>query len=496
MPTTRLFRRIALSLVVSCSTASVGAQSLAARLNARLDAPGLDRLIWGVAITDVNGTPLFGRNADRLFVPASNTKLVVTATALALLGPDFTVSTSVYGTGPIEGGELRGDLVLYGRGDPTFSERCYGNDTDAPGACDRDPAAKFRDLARQLRERGIHRVAGDLVGDGSYFDTETIHPAWESYDLNWWYAAPVTGLGYNDNSVDFSIDQTDSLGRQPRIRFSPDVGSVSLDNRAVIGPAGTPSTFDILRTPGSMRYVATGVIPAGASVETEHAAVPDPNTFAATALREALREEGILVMGRTLSTVDPFDFSLARNTPALADVTSRPLRDWLFPILNTSQNWFAEMLLKQLGHQRGGGGSWKEGLEVERRFLIDSVGIDSTSFALVDGSGLASNNLLTPHAFTQLLAFMRRHPNYESFARGLPRSGSPGSLRRRFVGTSLEGRVVAKTGSISRVNTLSGYVERADGKTFVFSIQANHHTMSTPKILAAIDAVVGELASP
>jgi D-alanyl-D-alanine carboxypeptidase/D-alanyl-D-alanine-endopeptidase (penicillin-binding protein 4) len=175
-------------------------------------------------------------------------------------------------------------------------------------------------------------------------------------------------------------------------------------------------------------------------------------------------------------------------------VASRPLRDWLFPILNTSQNWYAEMLLKQLGRQFGQAGSWQEGLAVERRFLIDSVGVDSTQFALSDGSGLSTINLVSPQTFVKLLAFIRKHPRYQAWAAGLPRAGEPGSLRNRFAGTPVEGRVAAKTGSISRVNTLSGYLTRPDGKTLVFSIQANHHTLGGRAMIAAIDSAVVAMA--
>ncbi len=490
-------RRLPLLLTLMlASPGMVSGQSLAARLNARLDAPGLDHHLWGVAVSDLAGHQIFGRNAERLFVPASNTKLVVTTVATVLLGPDFTVRTSLYGTGPVEQGVLEGDLVLYGRGDPTFSERCYRNDHAIPGACDEDPAAKFRDLARQLRQRGIRQIAGDLVGDGSYFDGELVHPAWETYDLNWWYAAPVSGLAFNDNAVNITIERADSIGRQPVITLAPDIGYAGLENRAVISSGDGTSDFDILRTPATDRYVATGSLPVGTARQTEYAAVADPDRYAAAALREALRDEGIVVRGEVLSTLDPFDYGLARGTPALAEVSSRPLRDWVYPILNTSQNWFADMLLKQLGKQRGAGGSWRDGLAVERRFLIDSIGVDSTQFALSDASGLASNNLISPRAFTQILSYIRRHPDYDSFALGLPRSGEPGSLRRRFLDTPLEGRVVAKTGSISRVNTLSGYVERADGTVLVFSVQANHHTLGSARMIAAIDSVVVELARP
>jgi D-alanyl-D-alanine carboxypeptidase/D-alanyl-D-alanine-endopeptidase (penicillin-binding protein 4) len=494
---TELHRRVThlLALALMISTGTADCQSLARRISARLDAPGLDRHIWGVAVTDLDGKLLYGRNADRLFIPASNTKLVVSAVATAMLGPDYTVRTSIYGTGPVVDGELRGDLVLYGRGDPTFSTRCYDTDDSRPGTCDRDASAKFRDLARQLQERGVRRIAGDLVGDGSYFDAELVHPAWESYDLNWWYAAPVSGLGFNDNAVDLEIAVHDSttIGTQPRITLLPDVGYAQVDNRAVIGPRDTTRIFDVLRDVEGIRYVATGVLPPSTTTRTEHGAVLDPNRYAAYALRRELLAQGIVVMGAVRSTTDSIDYDHARATPALAEVSSRPLRDWVFPVLNTSQNWFAEMLVKQLGKRFGGAGSWSEGLRIERRFLIDSMKIDSTQVAMTDASGLAGNNLISPLAFTQLLAYMRRHANYDAFSAGMPQSGSVGSLRRRFMGTVLEGRVRAKTGSISRVNTLSGYVERADGRVLVFSIQANHHTLGSTRMIQAIDSVVVEL---
>jgi D-alanyl-D-alanine carboxypeptidase/D-alanyl-D-alanine-endopeptidase (penicillin-binding protein 4) len=152
------------------------------------------------------------------------------------------------------------------------------------------------------------------------------------------------------------------------------------------------------------------------------------------------------------------------------------------------------MLLKQLGRQFGRGGSWPEGLDVERRFLIDSMRIDSTQFSLSDGSGLSSSNLISPLAFTQVLRYMRRHRNYAVFAAGLPVAGGAGSLRTRFVGTPLAGKVRAKTGSIARVNSLSGYIELGQGKTLTFSVQANHHAQPNRAIVAGIDSMVLDMA--
>lgn len=471
------------------------ARSLASRINSLLDAPPFNRTLWGVAVVDDAGKLLYGRNERRLFVPASNLKLVVSAAATVLLPPDWTVRTGVYATGPLADSVLHGDLVLYGRGDPTFSRRCYAVDTTLVGACDADPFVRLRPLAESLRARGVRTVAGDIVGDGSYFEPTLIHPAWENFDLAWWYAAPVSSLGFADNSIDFLWRPGPTPGAPAVVTMQPNPGEATLDNRAVTAPAGGVTDIGdrFVRLPGTLEYRVDGTVALDRPPHTESVAYPDPGLYAARALRQVLREAGIAVTGTTRSTTDSLSYRRLRSAPPLAEVTSRPLRDWLFPILNTSQNWFAEMTLKQLGRQFRNEGSWAAGLAVERRFLIDSAGIDSTQFALVDGSGLASSNYMSPLAFVQLLRFMRRHPRYETFAAGLPLAGARGSLRHRFAGTRLAGRVRAKTGSIAGVNTLAGYLTKPDGTTLTFSIVANHHTQSAKTILAAIDSVVAQL---
>jgi D-alanyl-D-alanine carboxypeptidase/D-alanyl-D-alanine-endopeptidase (penicillin-binding protein 4) len=239
---------------------------------------------------------------------------------------------------------------------------------------------------------------------------------------------------------------------------------------------------------------AEGTVAIDRSPRKESFAVSDPSLFAARALRQALADAGIAVTGTTRSTADSALYAEARARPPLAETLSRPVRDWIFPILNTSQNLFAEMLLKQLGKRFGRGGSWTEGLRVERRFLIDSVRIDSTEFDLSDGSGLSSANLISPLAFTQLLRYIRAHPRYTTFAPGLPQSGGTGNLRTRFIGTAIEGRVRAKTGSIAGVNTLAGYIERPNGQPLTFAVEVNHHAQPSRVVLAAIDSVVVEMA--
>jgi serine-type D-Ala-D-Ala carboxypeptidase/endopeptidase (penicillin-binding protein 4) len=170
------FRAFGLGLLTAA--APLSAQSLAKRLDRLLDAPPFDRHFWGVVVLDTTGKILYQRNGTRLFVPASNSKLVASAVATALFPPDSSVATSVYAAGPLDSGVVRGDLVLYGRGDPTLSRRCFDADTSRAGACEADPLRRLRELAGQLRARGIRMVAGDLVGDGSYFEPAIIQGTW------------------------------------------------------------------------------------------------------------------------------------------------------------------------------------------------------------------------------------------------------------------------------------------------------------------------------
>ncbi len=342
--TRRLLVLVLLAALVGAGPA--GAQALQKRINARLGAPPLDHSLWGVVLMNTKGKQLYGRNAERMFIPASNTKLVVSAVAAALFPPDWTVTTSVYADAPIRDGVVEGDLVLYGRGDPTMGRRCYAVDTTAPGACDTDPFLRLRDLAGQLRARSVTTVQGDLVGDGSWFDGELINIDWEIYDLNWWYAAPVSGLGFNDNSIDFTYAPGPTLGAPATITFTPDFGTVAFENRTRTVAAGKPTTIDFYREPGTLRVWAEGDVALDSRGRNEYFALPDPALYTAWALRAVLADSGIAVLGTSRSTVDSTEFMAARQGAPLAEVASRPVKDWIFPILNTSQNWFAEMLLE------------------------------------------------------------------------------------------------------------------------------------------------------
>src|SRR2546425_9929421 len=362
--------------------------SLEHRLAQLIDAPPFTRATWGIYVVDDRGRVLYQRNADRFSVPASNTKLVVTAAAAVLLPADYRVTTSLYVNGRVDAGVLQGDLVLYGRGDPTWSARCYAVDTLAPGVCDSAFTATDA-IADSLRARGVRRITGKLVGDGSYFEPTLVHYAWTAWDLNWWYAAPVSGLGFHDNSVDFTIRPGATVDVPPVITWSPDLALFTFENRARTGAADSGSTIgdNFFRKPGTWDIWAEGTVALGRKPATESFALPDPNLYAARALAAALLRKGVAIEGGAAGTTDSLAYRGARCCAPLVEYRGRPLPEILFPILNTSQNWFAEMLLKILGRELKGEGSWEAGLDVERRVLVDSVKLDSTAFAPPDRPG-------------------------------------------------------------------------------------------------------------
>lgn len=447
-----------------------------------LDQEPFGHALWGVAIADGRGRLLYDRNADRLFVPASNTKLVVAATAAALLPRGYRWRTSVYAAGPVSGGAVRGDLVLYGRGDPTISDRYFPSRFTV-----------FDQLADSLRARGISRVEGDVVGDASYFDGLVVHPSWEAYDLNWEDAAPVTALAFNENVVELSI-APGALGGPPGITFDPDLGFFQLTNRARTAPVDSARTMDFSRRPGTNDVSALGDLPVDARPWSARLAIVDGPGYAAAAFRRSLESRGIRVMGGSRGVYDSTAYTAARSGAALAEHSSPPLESVLETILDKSNNWHAEMLLKTLGRELRGQGTWQAGLEVERRFLIDSLRVDSTLFSLADGSGLSHHNLVAPRAFIALLAAMHRPARAERaepFLTALPVGGRTGTLRYRFRGT-LEGRVHAKTGSIANTNSLTGYLDLGE-EELIFSIQLNNHAARSREALQRIDAIVTAL---
>ncbi len=466
--------------------------SLAHRLDRLLERAPFNRASWGLLVVTDDGRTVYQHDPDRLFIPASTLKLAVAAAASVLLPPEFRITTAAYGTGPLTDGTLQGDLVIYGRGDPSFGAHCYGADTLAAGVCD-SLWTRMDAFADSLVAHGLRAVNGAIVGDGSYFEPTLVHPEWESYDLNWWYAAPVSGLGFNDNSVNITWKPGGRVGAPADVAFQPDLANFTFENRSRTGPPDARRTLDFFRQPDTPFIWAAGVVPLGAAGRTEYFALPHPNMYFVRALRTVLQDRGVSVAGPTLATTDSTSYRAARQGPPLAAVASRPVSELIYPLLNESHNWFAEMLLKLLGKRLGAGGSWDAGTAVVGRFLTDSLGVDSTAFELHDGSGLSRSNLISPRAIVAILRYMRHDPNNAGFLGALPRPGN-GTLSDRLLCTPVDGRLEAKTGSLQEVNALAGYLERPKGGPYIFDIVTNNHTASYASGVAQIDSLVLALA--
>jgi D-alanyl-D-alanine carboxypeptidase/D-alanyl-D-alanine-endopeptidase (penicillin-binding protein 4) len=465
------------------ATSAPARARLAERIDAVLARPDVAQVTWGVEVRDAAaGTVLYARNAARPMIPASNLKLVVSAAAAHHLAPDYRFRTSVYATGPVLDGTLQGDLVLYGRGDPMISSRYFPTRTTV-----------FERMADSLLARGIRRVSGGVVADESWWDREYVRDDWDPEDRLWWYAAPVSALGFNDNSIDFRILPGASAGDPARITGEPASGAYRLRNGTRTVAAGGRHTLDFERGEGPGAVRAVGQIPLGAGADTESFAVDDAARWTATVFREVLESRGIAVASDEVRVVSDPAASVAGGAAALVEWLSPPLPQAIGPVLLSSQNWFAEALVKTMGREVSGRGSWEAGLALERAFLTDVVGIDSADFVLRDGSGLSANNRVTPRALARLLDYVRRTPA-QSIVRGkLPVSGAPdGSLRSRL--TDLRGRVAAKTGYIGGVNSLSGFVTAADGRELVFVVMGNGRG-ERAEVMRAIDDVVRAIAA-
>jgi D-alanyl-D-alanine carboxypeptidase/D-alanyl-D-alanine-endopeptidase (penicillin-binding protein 4) len=453
------------------------------RIDAVLARPTLRRAAWGIEVRDVaTGRLLYARNASQPFIPASNLKLVVTTTAAYHLPPDYRFRTTLYATGPVRNGVLEGDLVLYGRGDPLISDR-YG----------RDRTFEWDSLADSLRARGITRISGGVVADDSYFEPAHLRPDWDPYDLRWWYAAPVGALGFNDNSVEVHILPGD-VGERARVTWEPHSEAVDLENRTVTVGARGRSTVDLERADSGTNHIrAVGQVAASAGADVEFFAVTSGAEYAGTTFRETLERRGIGIGRPEVRVVSDPAQSPSVHATVLAEYRSDPLPRVIAPILLKSQNWIAETLLKTVGREVRGEGSWDAGIAVERDFLSRVVGIDPADVTLRDGSGLSDGNRITPRALVQLLSYVHRTPRMAVVRDNLPVSGREGSLQTRF--TDLPGRVAAKTGYIGNVDSLSGFVTMDDGRVAVFSIIANQSFQPSARMKAGIDDVVRAIAT-
>ena len=514
MPRASKFCCLLLTFLLSLQVAAADRKGAQKRIEELLAAPDMAKAVWGIEVVDLgSGKTVYSLNADKLFIPASNTKLFTTGAVLALIGPEYRFHTTLESTGTIDRyGRLSGDLVIVGRGDPNLSGRAlpYNLRTERK----LPPLRVLEELADQLVARGVKMIDGDLVADDSYFLFQRYGEGWAQDDLLWASGAPVSALTINDNVIFVSVMPADHRGERAYVSIAPFADYYRIENRVTTTPAGSePRKLLINREPGSDQLTIWGTIPLGDAGATEALAIEEPAEFAAKLMRGLLEKRGIVVYGQVrtehakLSSLYTFHAtamaSAGGGTDAvppplmplrsvLADHQSMPLAQDLKVINKVSQNLHAELILRLLGRERGRNGTIEGGLEVMRGWLL-LADIQPDEYVFHDGSGLSRENLATPHAVVKLLSFIARQPWGATYLDTLPVGGVDCSLAERFNTPSTLGRVQAKTGALSHVNALSGYLTTLKGERLAFSILVNNHLLNSRKASETIDEIVTAL---
>ena len=461
-----------------------GVKALKSDLASYYQTQAFENAVWGVLVKSLStGETLYSLNPGTFLMPASNMKVVTMVAAAERLGWDFTFTTRVVATGPVEGGVLKGDLVVVGSGDPSLG----GRPTEGPAVVGR--------WADQIRARGITRVEGRIIGLDNVFDDEGLGQGWSWDYLAYGYATPVSGLDFNENVVRLSFAPGAAAGDPVAVTALPDGSGLTIDAAVRTAAPEGPADVNVARPPNSPTLEVSGSVPAGKTDVTQTVSVTNPTAFMAGAFRLALLGRGIDVTGGAIDADELPSPPDVAGAEALITHTSPPLSEVGKVLLKVSQNLYADTLLKALGRPADGGpATAREGRRVLRE-VLQGWGIAPERYLQADGSGLSRYNYLTADVLVTILTRMYsddRH--YVPFITALPVAGVDGTIAGRMKDTRAQGNARAKTGSIANARALSGYVTSADGEPLVFSMIVNNFNVPQSEADAIIDRAVVRLA--
>ncbi|HZZ42596.1 MAG TPA: D-alanyl-D-alanine carboxypeptidase/D-alanyl-D-alanine-endopeptidase [Tepidisphaeraceae bacterium] len=431
---------------------------LKTRLHTALHERDSSGAILAARVIDLNThQELFAENLDRPMKPASNLKLFTTSATLDRFGPKHTFDTYLAMDGD--------DLWIIGTGDPSLGDPKIAKKKHE------SQLAAFDRWAATLKSKGITEIKGKLYYYDGAFDAETVHPSWSRGDLTDWYAAPVTGLNFNDNCIDVSVTPTEP-GKPVTYEVMPPLADLHITNEMTTGGKFVEEPID--RKDKSMNWYLTGGDPEKKTLGSK--CVPYPGAFFADAMRTHFEKLGIHIDGVTERAEKPLDGKLIPPANKTLLVERSPLPQVLNRLTKDSQNLFAEAFNKSLGrqwdldHGRDVPGSWKSGSEAVHAFLQKNH-IDDSGVKLVDGSGLSHEDRITARAMSEMLATMHTHPYSKTFFEALPIGGVDGTIGKRM--KDIAGKIHAKTGYINGVRSLSGYAQAANGHMLVFTFVYN-----------------------
>jgi D-alanyl-D-alanine carboxypeptidase/D-alanyl-D-alanine-endopeptidase (penicillin-binding protein 4) len=422
--------------------------------------------------------------------PASNSKLYTSALALDLFGGAYQIATPVFGTAPVDAtGTLPGDLIISGRGDPSWNSRRLGSnfwDISAP-------------FVKVLTNAGVKRITGDIVGDATYFRGEPTGGTWTIDDLSSGEAGPISAITLVDNLAQVRVEPGARVGTPCIITpLQPGTGFVFSNQTATVARGGVASVEAYRPVYGDAVFIS-GQLPIGGNSNTMDLVVPDPASWFAAGLKLALARQGIEVAGQ------PRALSWPQKPPwppsaliKIGEVLSPPMRDLVRAFMKPSQNLEADILLADAGEFARSAASSPRltsqdaGLAALREMLT-SASVPPGDVQFDEGSGLSRNNLTTANATVALLQYMSHHRESQDYLDSLPIAGVDGTLRRRFLNTPAAGNVRAKTGTLHWAAAVSGYMTNAVGEHLAFSIMLNR--FNGRSAAAEIDSMVLMLAN-
>ena len=441
---------------------------------------GVSRAAWGIAVQSLDRRErLFEMNPGTLLVPASVAKLVTVATAADAVGWDFRYTTTLRAGGAIVDGALRGDLLVVGSGDPSIGGRS-GDDLST--------------WAEGLKGAGVRRIEGRIIGDDDAVEEPRPQLAWAWDDLGYTTGALFGALNLAENRTTVTIAPGPSSGAATSITIEARLSPRGITNRVVTGPAGSPLLVWPEQRPGESSLTVAGSVPAGGVPVVIGISVGNPTQWFANALKSRLVRDGIEVTGDAADIDDVVPPLLGRDTwPVLFTHRSRPLSEIAQPLLKESINLYAEALMR-LNTARDGFPTNDAALEGLRKRL-EAWGISSGSYQLVDGSGLSRRDTISPDAVLAVLTRMADPSGQSPFVTGLPIAGVDGSLAGRMKGTAAAGNVKAKSGTMSNIRSLAGYVTTRDGEHLAFVILINNFEGTGGNANDALDAIAVRLAS-
>jgi D-alanyl-D-alanine carboxypeptidase/D-alanyl-D-alanine-endopeptidase (penicillin-binding protein 4) len=466
--------------------------ALQAKIRSILLRPQLQRGQIGVKIVSLDTNKVvFEENAEKYFMPASNMKNFTVSTALEKLTPDFRFVTSVYAPAmPDESGTIRGDLIIYGRGDPSISTAFN----------DKDYFKGMNNLAEKIVASGVKRVEGALIGDESYFSGDSLPASWEWDDLQWYYGAEVSALTVNDNALDLIVRPASSVGAPASVQLLPGASGVLLVNNTTTSAAGTKRDIGIRRRLGTNVVEVYGSMPLGAGAYTNYVSVPKPALAFVSMLRQLLEQKGVVITGQTRTIDAEFrkNVPLPANLVEVARLESPPLSVIAAKTMKPSQNLYTELILRAMGESIGDKTNQRwtsadRGIAVVDKFLQE-IDVAPGSVLMHDGSGLSRHDLITPSAVVQVYSYMSRSKTAAVWRDSLTIAGVDGTLANRFKGTRGENNIRGKTGTIDQVSSLSGYMTTAAGERLAFSFITNNIPSGSLRT-GTIDEIVVLLAN-